>query len=352
LVEKNVTHTTVSCTFDKNAVWRKVCCRKPVVLDMNAWINMGDEKSYLATRVKGALRKLVSDSLIFCPLSSGLIWELYKQAEDSRLRVGTLMEELSLNVSYASREEIFAWEVERAVRRLADAGPIDLSTYEIYVPVSAYIASRFHLDFPEGFPSEHVEDFTRKCKERLESLTFTEILMMRAATKADNIFEYIKELPAPKYSEEARRTRDMAKGDKQKIQRIEAEGTFKQHILPAIRKLPWLVQAKFLDYCKTGPKDKYGGCFSELINYLPAIRNHMELMAAVTQQPSRKDKINDFFDNEIMPVPLAYASVFVAQDKGIMDVLQNRTKVLDRSSCRYCYDLGELEAWLNTKAVV
>ena len=46
-----------------------------------------------------------------------------------------------------------------------------------------------------------------------------------------------------------------------------------------------------LDYLKTAPKDKYGGCLGDLISHMPAIRNHMELMAVVTQQPSRKDKI-------------------------------------------------------------
>ena len=86
--------------FDKEAAWNKVKARLSVFLDMNCWINMGDDKSPLSTRVKGTLRKLVSDGAIFCPLSFGLICELYKQAEDSRLRVGTLMEELSLNVSY------------------------------------------------------------------------------------------------------------------------------------------------------------------------------------------------------------------------------------------------------------
>jgi hypothetical protein len=340
---------TVSCTFDKEAVWTKARHRKPVVLDMNCWINMGDDKCPLSTRIKGTLRKLVSDGTIFCPLSFGLICELYMQAEDSRLRVGTLMEELSLNVSYASREEIFAWEVERAVRRLADAGPIDLSTYEIYVPVLAYLTSRFQLQFPHGFPSEHIEDFTKKLKERAESLTFTELLTMRAAREGDTIFNFIKQFPAPKYSTEAKCIWDMVKGDKQKIQRIESETIFKQYIQPAIRKLPLSVQSKFLDYLQTAPKDKFSGCLGGLINHMPAIRNHMELMSAVTQQPSRKDKINDFFDNDIIPVPLAYASVFVAQDKGIRDLLRNRTAILKRNSCYYCFDLAELEGWLTAR---
>jgi hypothetical protein len=175
--------------------------------------------------------------------------------------------------------------------------------------------------------------------------------VMRAARKGDKIFDFIKQLHAPKYLEEAKRTWAMVKGDKHKILRIEAETIFKQYIEPAIRKLPLVVRVKFLEYLRTAPKDKYGGCLGVLISHMPAVSNHMELMAAITQQPSRKDKINDFFDNEVLPVPLAYASGFVAQDKGIRDVLRNRTEILKHSCCRYCFDLAELEEWLKIEGL-
>jgi hypothetical protein len=342
---------SISCTFDREAVWQKVRYRSSIVLDMNCWINMGEDKFPSASRIKATLRKAVSDGLVFCPLSFGLICELYRQAEDSRLRIGTLMDELSLNVSYASREEIFAWEVERAVRILANAGPIELSRYELYVPVLAYLTSRFQLEFPEGFPQEHVEDFTKKFKDRVESLTFTELLTMRAARNLDKIFDYMKEIPPPKYSEASKDTWEKVKGDKQKILRIEAQSAFEQYIKPAIKKLPPAVMAKFWEYTLAVPKDKYGGFLGELLKSLPAIYNHVELMAAVTQQPSRQDRINHFFDNEIMPVPLAYASVFVAQDKGIRDTLRNRTEILKRNTCRYCFDLDELDDWLKAEGL-
>lgn len=61
--------------------------------------------------------------------------------------------------------------------------------------------------------------------------------------------------------------------------------------------------------------------------------------------PERNYKFNDFFDFEIMPVPLAYTSAFVSHDKGIKDVLRNRTKILERTSCRYCASVSELEEW-------
>jgi hypothetical protein len=342
---------TISCAFDREAVWRKVRDRKAVVLDMNCWINMAEDKFPLATQVRDNLRRLVSEGLIFCPLSFGLICELYKQADDSRLRVGTLMDELSLSTSYARREEIFDWEVRRVIRRLADAGPIDLSTYELYVPVLAYLTSQFQLDFPEGFPAEHIEDFTRKVKQRMEGLTFMELLKMRGGAKGERMRDFLKKIPAPNYSHTAKRTWEAVKGDKQKIQRIEAETVFKQHIRPAIRRLPLAVRAKFLDYLSASPRDKYRGCLGELINRMPAIRNHVELMAAIAGNPTRQYKINDFFDFEVMPVPLAYASVFVAQDKGIRDILRNRTAILRSNACRYCFDLHEFGRWLKEEGL-
>ncbi len=339
--------TTVSCTFDNSAVLRKVCRRKAVVLDMNAWINMGDDKSDLAIRVKGSLRKLVSEGLIFCPLSFGPICELYKQAEDSRLRVGTLMEELSLNVSYAPREEIFDREVQRCVRTLTDAGSVDPSDSELYVPVVAYLTSKFELSFREGFPVERVQEAANIVNERASSLTFTELLKMRN----DNIFNFAKSYPFPNFSEERKRIWDALGGDRQKIIRHEAEFVFRLHIQPTMNSLSPSAKVRFLRYLAIAPKDKYGGVLGELLKWMPAIQNHIEIMAAVLQNPSRRDKSNDFFDFEIMPVTFAYASVFVAQDKGIRDMLQNRTNLLKRSSCRYCYDLSDLEKWLNTEAV-
>jgi len=52
-----------------------------------------------------------------------------------------------------------------------------------------------------------------------------------------------------------------------------------------------------------------------------------------------------------MPVPLAYASAFVAQDKGIRDLLRNRTEILKRNPCCYCSNLTELEEWLKSEGL-
>jgi hypothetical protein len=172
---------------------------------------------------------------------------------------------------------------------------------------------------------------------------------MRAARKAERPFDFTKELPPPTYSEEADRTWDMANGNKQKIQRIESETVFRLHIWPVIKQLPLPVKVRFYEHVRAVPKDKQGGFLVEFLKSLPALYNHAEVMAAVTQQLPQKDKINDFFDHEIIPVPLAYASAFVARDKRIRELLHLRTGILKRNHCRYCFDLAELEEWLKTQ---
>jgi hypothetical protein len=274
---------TISSKFDKDVVWKKVRDRKSVVLDMNAWINMADDKFELAIRIRKALQKLVADGLIFCPLSFGLIFELYKQTEDSRLRVGALMEDLSLNISYANREEIFAWEITQTIRRLIDAGPIDLSQPAIYVPVVGYSASRFSLEFDEEWPDEDARAFFREAQQKMESLSLTGLLKMRARDGKDDIFHFAKGLAAPKYSEAAKRLWEQTKGDREKLERIEGETVFNEYVMPYLKKLPLAIKIRFTAYLEAVPKDKYGGCLATILGYLPSIRNHVEIMAAMDQ---------------------------------------------------------------------
>ena len=280
---------TISCTFDKDAVWKKVHSRKSVVLDMNCWINMGDGKFSSAIQTRKTLARLVDEGRIFCPLSGGLICELYKQAEDSRLRVGALMEELSLNVSYANREEIFELEVGHAIRRLVGVGSNDVPGSELYVPVAGYICSHYSLEFDAELPSDCSRTISRQVGERLQSLTFTELLKMRAGRKEDGIFEFMKQLPAPSFSDGARQTWEAMNGDKWKIQRIEAETIFKCYIQPAIRKLSLDVQMRFLQFLKSVPQNKWG-FLDELLKHLPALKNHVEIMATITENPPERTR--------------------------------------------------------------
>src|SRR5437773_935282 len=92
--------TTIQPCFDKASAWSKVKDKITIFLDTNGWIEMRDDKCPIAGRVRERLKNLVSEGRVICPLSWGLIEELFKQSHDSRKRTARLMEELTLNVAY------------------------------------------------------------------------------------------------------------------------------------------------------------------------------------------------------------------------------------------------------------
>ena len=345
---------TVRCTFNKNAAWNKVRDRKPVVLDLNCWIRMRDESSPVAIRIKDALRKLVADGLIFCPLSFGIVTELHKQGMDSRLRTGALMEELSLNVSYAINQEVFNWEVERLVRRERGIGVVDLSLTGLYVPICGYMRSTYNVECPD---EDGFEGRIQKMRQALDSMTLTEMLKMDAT---DWEGQFVKQLTVPPLGVKVQRIRESSKGDKAKMQVIEANAALLLCVPKAISQCSPQVQRGFAEIMAAAsakasenksPEDNLAAFAREFVKSLPALNNHVELVASLSQNPGQQFEINDFFDQQIMPVPLAYASVFVSQDRGIRDALRNRTGILKRGCCRYCSDLGELEEWLKAEVI-
>ena len=338
--------TKVPCSFEKREILRRVHGRLAVALDMNAWINMAEDKSITASKVKLELQRLVAKGVVFCPLSAGLIWELYKQTGNSLLKVGRLMEELSLNVTYSICVEVFRWEAEYAIHKLSGAHFPQNSSSAIYAPVVAYLSSYFNLSFADEFPKDRIDQYVQDYIAKVSSLTLTELINMRIAGKGDDAFDHIKQLKTPKYSECAKRVFCAVKGDKNKMLRLEAELAFKNYIEPVIPTIPPSVRIDFMEYMLTAKKDSYGGFLHEILENMPALYNHVELMAGALQLPQRKDKSSHFFDNEIIPIPLAYATVLVAQDKGIRDLLQHRTNIQKRSNCKYLFDLEQLGVWL------
>ncbi len=93
--------------FDKDAVWRRVNGRISVFLDMMCWIEMRDGANETACRVRDRLKALVASGHVFCPLSWGILEELFKQSGERLKITSRLMEELSLNAIFVMRKELY-----------------------------------------------------------------------------------------------------------------------------------------------------------------------------------------------------------------------------------------------------
>src|SRR5207249_3549632 len=106
----------------------------------------------------------------------------------------------------------------------------------------------------------------------------------------------------------------------------EAGNCFYMYITPLLLKYPRHVMACWP--ARFGSPDDEETWFLKALAELPALHNFIDIMVVADSQPDRKDKCNHFMDNEIMVAPLAYATVFVSEDKAIRHMLRNRTKIL------------------------
>ena len=218
----------IEFSFDRDAAWSKVAGRRSVFLDTNCWIDMADEANDTACRVRDRLTELVSSGRLFCPLSWGLLEELFKQSGESLDRTARLMEELSLNIIYVMRTEVYEWEVARSVQR-ACGEPVSELLNGLFAPVAAFVGSRFSIKWSADIPmAEEAQDRAKSCMKReLGEISLTELVKLAGGS--------VKERQPPAYSQAAKRARDICRGNKQKLFLEEAGDIFRMYVMPALR---------------------------------------------------------------------------------------------------------------------
>jgi len=330
----------IQLEFDKEAVWRKVEGRLSVFLDTNCWIDMADEVNSTACRVRDRLKALVESGKVFCPLSWGILEELFKQSGESCKLTSVLMEELSLNAIFVMRTELYQWELSRSIRRAL--GELDeKSRSGLFAPPAAFVgtpALNWKADAPLN--SEAIVDLKRFMRDGLSKIGVAELAGMMMGRSKPSV-------PPPAYSEAAKKAKERLKGNKKKLFLMEAEYSFITYIRPTLFTYPQSTIAAWT--AKFGPPTDEYSWMRNALEELPALQNFVDIMVVADMQPDRKDSNNHFLDNEIMVAPLAYATVFASKDKGIRDLLQHRAEILSKRECEYCDSLESLEKWLDTR---
>ncbi len=330
----------IQLSFDKDAVWAKVRGRISVFLDTNCWIDMADEANETACRVRDRLKALVAAGRVFCPLSWGILEELFKQSGESLKITASLMEELSLNAIFVMRTELFQWEFLRSVRRFHGDSSAD-SLSGLFAPPFAFVGSGPCIAWNSA---DRLDPATQESVETYMKYNLSKIGVVELAERAEAMGVLELEEKFPAYSESAKKMKDEFKGNKGRLFLEEAINCFCMYVTPVLLKLPPEIVATWS--AQFGPPDDEKAWTLKALAELPALHNHIDIMVVADSQPDRKDSFNHFMDNEIMVAPLAYATVFVSKDRAIKDMLRSRTKILSRTQCQYCDSLDSLEIWL------
>jgi hypothetical protein len=332
----------VGYMFDREAVWAKVKDRKAVYLDMMVWIAMGDDKPEGRT-IKAKLREAVHAGKVFCPLSQSLLWELHKQ-DYSKLRTGALMEELSLNACFSRKQDVFTWEVEQLAKRTAHQEDTPSSRKMLFTSIIGHVAGDMTITFDPKTTTEAIHDFSQRLCQRLDGMGLTEFLTL--AEHNQEIADGFKNMAPPPYQKQAQFFREHTRGGRGKVWRAEELAVADAYIKPAMDSLSDELRSALARFFDGVQKDKYESKLHALIAECPALHNHLEAMTRNSEDHNRKDRVNDFFDLEMMAVPLAYADAFVTCDKWVRERFLKPGGYLDRSGCQFFATTTELENWL------
>jgi hypothetical protein len=327
---------------ESDCVLERIDDKISIFIDTNVWIDVVKNRVPLAGSIKSKLLDLVKSNKIFCPISAPLIWELYKQDMQSQLCIAAFMDSISLGVSYKSTEEIFNTEIKMFIKKLLGAKPLEDIKKYIYIPLSFYLSSFYGISYPAEWTEENILSFEKYFRDAYINISLEHFIKMRQDV-GDNPLCGINTLRNP---ESAKDRWEITKGDRSKLLRIEEESIAKNYLFPYLNKLPIELKLVILTKIKSIPRDKYGGCMQTILESLPALRNHLELMAIPALNPLRKAKSSDFFDLEMLAAPLAYADIVVSQDKWIHDIVCNRGTFLERSKCKYFPNLDTFEEYL------
>jgi hypothetical protein len=323
----------------------KIEGRKALFLDSNIWINIADENSSLASKIKNRLIKLVEKGVVFCPISMPIISELYKQNFESAYQGGKLMEKLSLNLCYKHNNEVFRNEVINFIKSIFKKQKLQLTNEFILCPIVGYLSSNYTLSFPESFSNYQIDENSEAMKQYLDDMTLTEMLKLRKSN-----FPFKNETNLLSFKEQNEKRHKFTKGNKTKMRRIEEEYVANSIILPLIMKISTQLTTEQIvtvwNYIESLPKDKYGGYIKSILDYLPALKSFVEIMTITGYDINRKDSTNDFFDRELMIIPLAYADVLIAEDKWIRDLLNNVSTYVKNNKITYLSTMEEFEQYL------
>lgn len=330
----------------------KIADRISIQFDINVWNFLARDVSDEATRIKTLLKNLVERGKVFCPLSFSVIAELLKQNYESALRTGSLMEELSLNISFALDKEIYNKEILAFLQKFIDGKKVSVSKSDIYVPIMQFVGADltdFMLSMLHTASKNKLEEYRSVIDARIATMTLTDILNAFKPLLPLSLYKVLK---APEYSEIWKERWAYAKGNKLKMREIEQNAYVMQILIPELLKekdnLPNEARQKFMDYIKSLSKNSPAIASREIISNLPALRSAIEILTITGYDPTRKGTMNDFFDIQIMVTPLAYADVLVATDKWIKHLITTQSDVFDVNRAVYFHSLSDFEIYLKS----
>ncbi len=239
------------------------------------------------------------------------------------------MEQLSLNICFSNRHEIVNYELLNYIQTIFNKKnnlSIDPKLYR-YVYVMNYLSSRRKINFPDTFPKEYIDEFIKIFNQEIPNITITDYIAMSKDLFSLDMFTIKSD-----FQEVCNEKKVISKGSREINRKIEVDYILNDFVIPALMLLPKETKDALLEYYKLQPKESIPNI---IIHNIPTLNCFVEIMHITSLDDNRKDRINDFYDREIMIEALAYVDVFVSQDKWIHNLLNNEIDLKTISNVDY-----------------
>lgn len=324
--------------------------RISIALDTSVWFNLAEYNDEQVKRVKSLLSKLVEAEKIFCPLTFSTLSELLRRSAENARKVAGVMDELSLGIAFVQNSEIYYREIEMFLLSSLKNQVFNVGRKELFGPVMGWLGGNLHLDFPAGFPasSDELENFMAQSANHVNTLTVTGLInLLQPVLPISGIVEQ------PNY--DWRRRWQENNGNKNKLRLIEKQAVFQRIIDEIIKETDsvdafksYLFKTNVKNYINSLPKGDDGTSADAVLERMPAHTNMVEVMTFAGFDPNRTDKMNDFYDLELLIIPAAYADVIIATDKWIKNLMKSYGERLHRNSAKYYGNWTDFEEYLKS----
>ncbi len=312
--------------------------RQSIFLDTNIWIDIADGVRPDWAEIGHRLIELVENGRAFCPVSAPILWELCKQEYDSALRTAELMDKLSLGVTFIPASEIFRLEARNFFLGIVDNRQYALARHAPFAPFVGHVSTESWIEFPDCWTKDQRQIIVDAVAQQLPKFGVVDLVRWRK----DKLPQGVHETP-PRFSEAYKGRRKIAGKSKKKARLIEAQAVFEDTVIPEMKGvtkwLPLETVARLQRLVDELPADKSGRRIDVVLEAMPAISNKVDIHTIAGFNVRRKDRMSDFYDIEIMVVPLAYSDVFVSQDKWMRDLLSPQNGLAERNSTEFVSDV-------------
>jgi hypothetical protein len=315
--------------------------RTILFLDTNIWIDLAEQRSDEACRCFQLLTTGVTSGRLLCPVAAPLLWELFKQNYESAQRVAQVMDSLSLSTSFAAPSEVHSIEAVWCAQGLLRGSVISVPRSNLLVPIISYLSSDSYLEFSDTWPAEQRKEAATLAASRLRNLNISQLVKIRRSALPQP-----EPVQPPQFAAAHQRRAEHARNNKRKAWLIEAHAVASRELLPRLAalksRLPPDSQAAFLAATSALPRGDFGTRLTGLLKHTPSLLVRAEIMTLAGFDTNRKDSMRDFYDREMMIIPLAYADAFASHDRWIRHILGSPPTVLSAWPARFLPGLREV----------